>query len=176
MLSNRVKNIFIIFLIIILSSGVSIYATYNYFAQDVKYTKQDGTTISVEEALNDLYTQSDSAKLISIFSARGYNNTLTLATNTVNDNLVSDDSSVITFKKSGTYKLFYEIIRGYASTTGTLYYYLNNQQVQLAYVNSELCDNKGTIELSVEEGDVLYLTLKSGSAKSIITAFACLYI
>lgn len=42
-------------IIMILTSCISIYATYNYFAKDVSYTKADGTEINVEEALNELY-------------------------------------------------------------------------------------------------------------------------
>ncbi len=51
------KNIkFIVGIIIgmLLVSGVSVYATYKYFANEVSYTK-DGTEISVTDALNELY-------------------------------------------------------------------------------------------------------------------------
>lgn len=51
------KNIKIIvgFIVgVILASGITVYATYKYFATDVSYIK-DGTEISVEDALNELY-------------------------------------------------------------------------------------------------------------------------
>lgn len=40
---------------IVLTACISVYATYQYFAKDVSYTKLDGTEISVQEALNELY-------------------------------------------------------------------------------------------------------------------------
>ena len=39
----------------ILVGGITAYATYNYYASQVSYTKKDGTEVSVEEALNELY-------------------------------------------------------------------------------------------------------------------------
>ena len=51
----KIKMIITILIIIILVSGLSVYATYNYLAKDIGYTKGDGTTISVEKALNELY-------------------------------------------------------------------------------------------------------------------------
>ncbi len=40
---------------IVLTACISVYATYYYFAKDVSYIKLDGTEISVQEALNELY-------------------------------------------------------------------------------------------------------------------------
>lgn len=54
MLKNKFKVILAILISIIFASGLSIYATYNYLASDVSYTR-DGETISVETALNELY-------------------------------------------------------------------------------------------------------------------------
>lgn len=53
------KIILIIILSIIIASGVSVYATYNYLAKDIKYIKTDGTQISVEDALNELYNSNN---------------------------------------------------------------------------------------------------------------------
>lgn len=44
------------FIVILLVSGVSAYATYTYFATDVSYIR-NGTVISVTDALNDLYDE-----------------------------------------------------------------------------------------------------------------------
>lgn len=41
---------------VILASGVTVYA-YGFLASDVKYTKENGTDISVEDALNELYNK-----------------------------------------------------------------------------------------------------------------------
>lgn len=43
----------------VLIGGITTYAAYNYYASQVSYTKKDGTEISVEDALNDLYSKKD---------------------------------------------------------------------------------------------------------------------
>ena len=43
---------------VILASSITVYA-YSYFASDIKYTKKDGTEISVENALNELYSKNN---------------------------------------------------------------------------------------------------------------------
>lgn len=60
---NEIKNnmkkwklIIIIIVEMILASSLSVYATYNYLASNVSYTKTDGTKINLETALNDLYS------------------------------------------------------------------------------------------------------------------------
>ena len=54
----RFKIIFIFFMcILILSCYISVSATYNYFAKNVMYQKKEGTEISVDSALNELYSQ-----------------------------------------------------------------------------------------------------------------------
>ena len=52
---KKIKIVIIIIISIFLISGISVYATYNYFSKNVSYTKKDGTEISVEDALNELY-------------------------------------------------------------------------------------------------------------------------
>lgn len=54
-MNNRIKLIILIVLISILTSSISVYATYTYFAKDVSYIKKDGTEITVEMALDELY-------------------------------------------------------------------------------------------------------------------------
>lgn len=56
-LKEKIKFILVIIVGILLLSGISVYAAYKYFAKDVSYTKADGTKISVEEALNELYNK-----------------------------------------------------------------------------------------------------------------------
>ena len=49
----------------VLIGGISTYAAYNYYASQVSYTKPGTETkISVEEALNDLYSKSKSDKTL----------------------------------------------------------------------------------------------------------------
>ena len=52
---KNLKLVIAIMMIIILTACISVYATYQYLARDVSYTKLDGTEISVQEALNELY-------------------------------------------------------------------------------------------------------------------------
>lgn len=54
---KMLKIIIIIIVSIVLASGISVYATYSYFAKDISYKKTDGTELSVEEALNELYNK-----------------------------------------------------------------------------------------------------------------------
>lgn len=50
------KKLIIVFIIgMILTGGIAAYATYNYYAKDISYTKSNGDKISVEDALNELY-------------------------------------------------------------------------------------------------------------------------
>lgn len=51
MLKNNLKLILVILIICVLISGLSVYATYSYFAKDIVY--KDGK--NVEQALNELY-------------------------------------------------------------------------------------------------------------------------
>lgn len=53
-IKKNIKLILGIILSMILVSGISVYATYNYFATDVIYIR-NGHEMSVEEALNELY-------------------------------------------------------------------------------------------------------------------------
>lgn len=52
---KKIKVIFIIIICIIIFGTICTFATYSYFSKDIFYTKKDGTEISVEEALNELY-------------------------------------------------------------------------------------------------------------------------
>ena len=55
LLKKDIKWIILIIVLMIVVSGVSVFATNQYLASQVYYTKQDGTTITVSEALNGLY-------------------------------------------------------------------------------------------------------------------------
>lgn len=56
----KFKVILIFFICIwIISCYISVFATYNYFAQNVIYKKSDGTEISLDKALNELYNKND---------------------------------------------------------------------------------------------------------------------
>lgn len=58
---KNLKFIIILIVAIIITSMVSVYAAYNYLSTDVSYTKADGTTVSVADALNELYKNKSSS-------------------------------------------------------------------------------------------------------------------
>ena len=62
-LKQNIKTILVIIITATLVGGTTAFATYNYLAKDVWYTKNDGTKISVEDSLNELYNNK-SGKLI----------------------------------------------------------------------------------------------------------------
>ena len=51
-----IKKVIIIVFMLILTSGISIYATATYMAENVWYTKSDNNVINVGQALNELYS------------------------------------------------------------------------------------------------------------------------
>ena len=61
-LKKNIKFIAIFVIEMIIVSTVSVYAAYGYLAQDVSYTKSDGTEISVKEALDQLYAKNPESK------------------------------------------------------------------------------------------------------------------
>ena len=54
-LKKHIKIILIFVVTMLIVSMVSVYATYSYLAQDVSYTKSDGTEVSVKDALDELH-------------------------------------------------------------------------------------------------------------------------
>lgn len=60
-LSKKTIYIIIIAICCVLCSSLSVWA-YSYFAKDVSYKKADGTEISVENALNELYSSQTKSK------------------------------------------------------------------------------------------------------------------
>ena len=52
------SRIFIIIVLCIISCGIGVYAAVTYNATDVLYTSSDGTSMTVSDALNDLYANS----------------------------------------------------------------------------------------------------------------------
>lgn len=49
-MKNKIKIILILIITIIITSSITAYATYNYLAKDIKYTKADGTEINLEKS------------------------------------------------------------------------------------------------------------------------------
>lgn len=63
MIKKNWKKILFIMLIIIISTSIGAYAAYLLNATEVSYEKSDGSTISVKEALDDLYTKALKPKI-----------------------------------------------------------------------------------------------------------------
>ena len=59
-IKRNIKWIILVIILMVIVSGVSVYATTTYLASQVNYTKQNGKTITVSEALNDLYNKKNS--------------------------------------------------------------------------------------------------------------------
>ena len=71
-LKKNIKFIAIFVIGMIITSTVSVYAAYSYLAQDVSYTKSDGTEISVKEALDQLYAKNPESKPAPTTNYTGY--------------------------------------------------------------------------------------------------------
>ena len=57
---------------LIVGSVVSVYAAYSYFAEDVSYASSNGTEISVQEALDQLYAKENSGSKLETIDCTGY--------------------------------------------------------------------------------------------------------
>ena len=56
-MKSKLKSIVILLIIIVLCLSVGVYAGYTLSATEVSYTKSDGTTISVKDALDELHAK-----------------------------------------------------------------------------------------------------------------------
>ena len=69
---KNIKWIILVIVLMIIVSGVSVYATTTYLASQVNYIKQDGTTVTVSDALNELYTKTTvSAQQVGTITTQG---------------------------------------------------------------------------------------------------------
>ena len=74
--NKKTRTILIIFIILIttiLIFNAGVYAAYIFKATEVSYTKSNGTTVSVKEALDELYTIQPLAKTVSVGDYVAYN-------------------------------------------------------------------------------------------------------
>ena len=65
---KKFKKIVIAIIVLILCFSAGAYAAYTFQAGDVKYTKADGTVVSVESALNELYNQTNGNNVYPIYT------------------------------------------------------------------------------------------------------------
>ena len=98
---KKLKVVLIVLITSIFVGGISIYATYNYLASDVKYTKKSGEEINVEEALNELYqVQNNSSNICFAGMGGSYKSTwtnITYSVKSLNSSICSLSNSTITF-------------------------------------------------------------------------------
>lgn len=62
-MKKNLKMIMAIIITAILCIGTSVFATASYMASQMSYKKADGTTITVQDALNDLYSKKNDNKI-----------------------------------------------------------------------------------------------------------------
>ena len=90
--------IFIILLIIVLCFSAGVYAAYLLGATDVSYTKPDGTTVSVKEALDEVYN------MPAYEIKYSWNEIAEIAKAISNDKSITDDSEMATVTVEGIEK------------------------------------------------------------------------
>ena len=90
--------IFIILLIIVLCFSAGLYAAYLLGATDVSYTKPDGTTVSVKEALDEVYN------MPAYEIKYSWNEIAEIAKAISNDKSITDDSEMATVTVEGIEK------------------------------------------------------------------------
>ena len=126
-LKKNIKFIIVIIVGMILVSSISVWATYNYLGSDVSYMKVNGTKLSVQDALDELYKNT---------------------TNNANNSLVLYD------KSGNNYNAI--LINGTcikSNTDGTRYIYFDgtDDYVELPELSADIDWNDGfTIETQLE--------------------------
>ena len=137
------KNIKLIIGIIIgmtLVSTLSAYATYNYLASDVSYTKADGNKINVQDAINELYNNREFEYVM------GENNRNS-GTETIEIKHDNDNAMFVTGQDSLEYRI--------------------NENGEFQTVNALGANNNGMgfyySKLSVKQGDIIYIKRDTSS-------------
>lgn len=74
-LKNNIKIVIISFITALICSCASVFATYTYLSKDVSYKKSDGTEVSVEEALNQLYQEKKDNKQMRFLETTQFDST-----------------------------------------------------------------------------------------------------
>ena len=102
-LKKNIKWIVLIVMGIVISSGVSIYATSNYLATQVNYTRNN-TTISVSNALDQLYAMKDNK-----YTQEEYNNNYTNGYNAGRNDNTAYIKTGVTLSHTGSTLSYYEL-------------------------------------------------------------------
>lgn len=159
LLKNNIKLILAIVITAVITGGVSVYATYTYLASDVEYTKTNGSKISVEAALNELYTKSKNISS-EVVASQQY-------TQSPNNPTVNIE---YTFEKSG-YVIVNFGTRSAGGSTGTTTHSIKINDVEQSSNNEALWAYLNTWTGNVNAGDTIKVYVNDTAGNAAAFAF-----
>ena len=143
MKKNKVKTTLSLIIIMVLCLSVGVYAAYVLSATEVSYTKSDGTTVSVKDALDELYAKSIGINAAAVsedpyhfigagvrYSANGNSNWRILFSDGVNIYITTARVLDQTYNKSG---LTYSEINAELSNNDNWSQYVDTTVADIAY-------------------------------------------
>ncbi len=130
-----IKNrIFLIIVLCIISCGIGVYAAVTYNATDVLYTSSDGTSMTVSDALNELYQDFEISSYVGLmFSTSNISSaSKNIEVKDFNQNYGTSTNTSITLTKKGTYRIITIAIHSPKDITYTTLVrtFLNNNMIQ----------------------------------------------
>lgn len=158
-LKNNIKIILAILITAVIAGGVSVYATYTYLAENVEYTKANGTKVSVEEALNELYNKNNNitSRVVACQSFAATSNNATV-------------NIEYTFEKAG-YVIVNLGTRSTGSSKGTTKHSIKINDVEQSSNNEELWVYTKAWTGNVEVGDTIKIYVNDSAPNSSAFAF-----
>ena len=158
-IKDNIKIILAVVIAVIITSGISVYATYQYFAKDIGYTKKDGSQVSVEAALNELYVKSKNISS-EVVASQQY----TQSTNNPTGNIE------YTFEKKG-YVIVNFGTRSAGGSTGTTTHSIKINDVEKSSNNENLWGYLNTWTGNVEAGDTIKVYVNDTAGNAAAFAF-----
>ena len=101
------NKIILIVILCIISCGIGVYAATTYKASEVVYNSSDGTSMSVTDALNELYQNSKTGGYVGLMysTSKISPTSKNIAVVDFNQNYGSNTSTSITLTKKGKYRI-----------------------------------------------------------------------
>ena len=168
------NKIILIVILCIISCSIGVYAATIYKASDVVYNASDGTSMNVEDALNELYNKSFNNETLNddliVASWLNYdftkNNFLTLMKPSVYDSsFFSLQNGYLTVKKSGSYKIYYQSASDSENSTATINVLINGVvQASCSGVSARCANEKKSITIDLNKNDTIEVDAKSSSS------------
>ncbi len=172
------SRIFLVIIITIIVTSVSVYAATTYKATDVVYKASDGTSMNVNEALNELYDKinnnCDNEDGRNIIVASWINELYTASLSwtifkpTLYDSKYFDlnSESKLVFKESGNYKIYYQSASdGGASRYASIRILVNSTEVAQCTSNYARCRSEEVSYTSYfKNGDVIEIAGKTNNS------------